>query len=307
MEKKYEDDELDKLIEEQFIKEAQIMEEALFSDEDFEDYDASDEEIKASYQQLVDRMKADGVFMDHTKNSAGPEDTDSNLSNATSIPLAAGAEDTVSVSNGVGKVVPMPKKKKSGISYKFAKVAGFVFVSGMCVFAASMTSEANRNYFVESMKILSGDDTRVVVDNDIENESISNDEYKVREDIEEKLNIELPRFFYRPESFDFYKYDINSFIGIVRLEYKYNDNIITLYISKEDESSASLMESLHGDTVEVIPMLDDDIEVEIKKILGKSDTEPSYAVQWNYNEVIYSLTGKIELDELEKIITKIKY
>ena len=39
MNKKFEEDnELKKLLDEQLIREAEIMEEALFSDEDFEDY-----------------------------------------------------------------------------------------------------------------------------------------------------------------------------------------------------------------------------------------------------------------------------
>lgn len=77
MEKKYEDDELDQLINEQFINEAQIMEEALFSDDDTEDYEASDEEIKASYQQLVDRLKAEGVYREDGKDRGDTDRNDS--------------------------------------------------------------------------------------------------------------------------------------------------------------------------------------------------------------------------------------
>lgn len=307
MEKKYEDDELDKLIEEQFIKEAQIMEEALFSDEDFEDYDASDEEIKASYQQLVDRMKADGVFMDHTKNSAGPEDTDSNLSNATSIPLAAGGEDTVSVSNGVGKVVPMPKKKKSGISYKFAKVAGFVFVSGMCVFAASMTSEANRDYVVKHVKYLVGDDTRIVSDNDEKNDSDNGDEYEAIGNIERGLGVDIPEFLYRPEKLEFFKYEVDVYAQIARMEYQCKDNIIELGIDKENENVASKFDTLHGESLDKINIKSENIQVDIKKIQDSQDEEPNYLAQWNRNNTLYYIIGKMDLEEFLKMIQQIRY
>ena len=65
-------------------------------------------------------------------------------------------------------------------------------VCSACVFAASMTSEANRNYFVNNFKYLVGDDTRVVIGNDEENEDVLEDEYAAIADIEEKLGIDMP-------------------------------------------------------------------------------------------------------------------
>lgn len=284
MEKKFEDEELDKLIDEQFIKEAQMMEEALFSDDDFEDYEASDEEVKASYQKLVGRLKADGIYRE-----------DINAASAADVPAAA------------DKAVPISKKRNFAIHRKFARVAGFVVVCGICIFAVSMTSEANRNYFVESIKILVGDDTGIVIDNDAENENVSTDEYGARADIEEKLNVELPRFLYRPDTFEFYSYEVDSFAQIARLEYKYNGNVLLLYISKGNENVASLIESIHGDESETITMLYEDINVEVQEIVGEEDDFPSYVAQWDREEVIYNLTGRIELKELEKVISKIRY
>ncbi len=53
------------------------------------------------------------------------------------------------------------RKKRSYL--RLGKVAGVAGVCLLCVFAASMTSEANRNYFIRGLRYLSGDDTRVVV------------------------------------------------------------------------------------------------------------------------------------------------
>lgn len=55
-----------------------------------------------------------------------------------------------------------------------------------------MTSEANRKYLVNSVRIWSGDDTKTVVDNDEKNERVNIDEDKAIADIEEKLGIEMP-------------------------------------------------------------------------------------------------------------------
>ena len=76
----------------------------------------------------------------------------------------------------------------------------------MCVFAASMTSEANRNYFIEGIRYLAGDDARVVVGNDEENEDVNTDEYEAIEDIENKIGVEVPEFYYRPQGMRFYDY-----------------------------------------------------------------------------------------------------
>ena len=64
MAKKYEDDELEKLIDESFTEE-ELMEEGLLSEEEdhFGPYDPSEEEIRASYQELVARLKREGVYL----------------------------------------------------------------------------------------------------------------------------------------------------------------------------------------------------------------------------------------------------
>ena len=58
------------------------------------------------------------------------------------------------------------RKKRSYL--QLGKVAGVAGVCLMCVFAASMTSEANRNHFIKRVKYLSGNDTKIVVENDPE-------------------------------------------------------------------------------------------------------------------------------------------
>ena len=62
-------------------------------------------------------------------------------------------------------------KGDSAVGYrKLSKVAGFVIVCAIAVFAASMTIEANRNYFVDSVKYLTGNDTKILIDNDASND-----------------------------------------------------------------------------------------------------------------------------------------
>ncbi|MDO4602771.1 MAG: hypothetical protein Q4B37_10930, partial [Eubacteriales bacterium] len=77
---------------------------------------------------------------------------------------------------------------------KLSKVAGFVVVGALAVFAASMTIEANRNYFVDSVKYLTGNDTKILIDNDASNDKPSLDEEQARDKIEEEMGVEVPEF-----------------------------------------------------------------------------------------------------------------
>ena len=66
-----------------------------------------------------------------------------------------------------------------------------------------MTIEANRNYFVDSVKYLTGNDTKILIDNDASNDKPSLDEEQARDKIEEEMGVEVPEFLYRPEAFEF--------------------------------------------------------------------------------------------------------
>ncbi len=276
MAKKYEDDELEKLIDESFTEE-ELMEEGLLSEEedDFGPYDPSEEEIRASYQELVARLKREGVYREETEKT---------------IPMEKVSEK---------------KKRKRFYGRKLAKVAGMALVCSACVFAASMTSEANRNYFVNNFKYLVGDDTRVVIGNDEENEDVLEDEYAAIADIEEKLGIDMPEFFYRPKEFMFYRYEVDPYAQIAKVEYWLGNHIITLLVSRNDDVTSSLIESLHGNKIDTVTLKDESVEVTIKKIQESGDLFPSYAAEWKKDGTVYLFSGKMKFEELKKIIEDI--
>ena len=69
------------------------------------------------------------------------------------------AVSDIRVSSEKGSKNDRPVRKKR--SYlRLGKVAGVAGVCLLCVFAASMTSEANRNHFIEGLRYLAGDDTK---------------------------------------------------------------------------------------------------------------------------------------------------
>ena len=60
--KDFRDDELKKFIEEQYEKETDQMEKALSSNGNLEKYEETEEKLEASYNRLIERLKADGVY-----------------------------------------------------------------------------------------------------------------------------------------------------------------------------------------------------------------------------------------------------
>ena len=270
------DDEIfQKILREEFIEREKQIEEALFADKDVEDLVFTDEEVKDSYQELLRRFERE------KKENAEHEDSDS-------------------------KIIEIKSRKTEVRWHQLGKVAGMAAVALACIFAASMTSEANRKYLVNSVRIWSGDDTKTVVDNDEENERANVDEDEAIADIEEKLGIEMPRFYYRPQGMQFKNYETKEILEIARIEYKYNDNIIVLYVDKQNESSESKMNSRHGDDSGTVVVNKEGIQVSISKIEDVDEKE-SYSAEWTKDSVMYCLSGRMDIKELKKIIEEMKF
>lgn len=194
-------------------------------------------------------------------------------------------------------------KGDSAVGYrKLSKVAGFVIVCAIAVFAASMTIEANRNYFVDSVKYLTGNDTKILIDNDASNDKPSLDEEQARDKIEEEMGVEVPEFLYRPETFEFYKYEITPESGIARLQYWYQDTVISLYISNNFENIQSNSFSLPGESIETLYMLKEEIPVSIIEIQEKENENPIYLAEWEWKNHYYQLSAKMKKNIFEKIL-----
>ena len=190
---------------------------------------------------------------------------------------------------------------------RLGKVAGVAGVCLLCVFAASMTSEANRNYWVRGFKYLTGNDTKVIVGNDNENEDVNVDEYDAIQDIEDKIDVKVPEFYYRPDGMEFLNYVISEETSAAQMEYQCENTILMLYIDKQNEITSSNIYSLHGDVQESIIVGDEKTKVVINKVYDEDENMPSYTASWTRADVLYALSGRINIDELKKIIEKMKF
>lgn len=276
---------------ENYIKKAEEMERALWEDGDFDEdeEEPTDEEEACSYAALIQRLKAEGVYQEDEKETGN----------------ADAAEDAGNSKHLLpnSRVLPFPRKRRISVG----RVAGVALLCCACVFAASMTSEANRNYFVEKMQYMMGDDTRIISGNDGENEDINYEEQDAIKEIEAKLKVEMPEFYYRPQKFEFLGYNIYETTDIAKIEFEYHKNVICFVVDKQSEKSVSRTLSADGKKESFTVTSYEGISVIVEELQEEKDLLPSYTATWEKDNVVYWLSGKIEKEEIIKILKDMSY
>lgn len=292
------DEEFREFMEKEFIREAQERKEELFADEDFQDYEQTDEEVDEAYRKFVNRLKEEGIYREEKSDKNTDKNTERTAEEITS-------EDTPSEETTSEKepfvVIPLHRERR-----KLAKVAGIGIVCAISVFAASMTSEANRNYFINTFQVLTGNNMRTVAGNDQENENVNTDEYKAIADIEEKLDVEIPEFCYRPYEMKYFDYSIDSISSVAWMEYQYESKIVTFYIDRQTDNTASNNQSFDGSKIKQIETFSDNTKVTIEKI-EENNKDTNYVAKWERNHVLYFFTGQLDEKEIEKIVKNMVY
>ena len=284
----FSDEELKKWLAEEYNKEIDEMEKIMFPDGNIPDDGETEEEARAAYARLVERLKADGIYEEENDSENADDHKEINEK----------PEEAEKV-----KIVYLPAKPKK--RNRIARVAAAIVVCTMGVFAASMTSQANRSYFIDSVKFWVGDDTKIVIDNDENNEKANMDETEAISDIEQQLNVNIPRFMYRPDGLKFVDYTVNIQLGYVLIEYEYQGNILSVYVSEYDENNKSSDAKLDGKTIKTIELDDDKITIEIRQIQSKTDKIPNYAAIWKDETSMYQISGRIKKEEFIKVVENI--
>ena len=284
-------------LEEEYQKEADTIEEALFAGRKYEDNQDIAEKLSVSRESFYKRLKEEGLSGEEAEEKKIPEfrkDTD--------------ISDEVQKSEG--KIVSAEKRfsgRKRYSHVRLGRIAGIAGVCLICVFAASMSSEANRKYLVNSVRILSGNDSQFITDNEESNERATTEESDAFADIEEKLGVKLPEFYYRPNGMEFLDYEVRERAGVAKIEYQYRENIIAFYIDKQQEDKISNVNGLSGEEKEICAMDINGTLIYIKEIEDIGDSYSTYVADWSYKNISYQMLGKIEINEMKKIIEYIKF
>lgn len=278
----FRDAELKKWLAEEYEKETEEMEKILFPDGVIPDDGETEEEAKAAYQRLVERLKADGVYKEDETDSIKTDDHKENV-----------------------KIVYLPEKK----SHKAARVAAAVLVCSAGIFAASMTSQANRSYFIDSVRYWVGDDTSISIENDEGNERAQKDEQTALDNIEKGISAKVPKFMYRPDGFEFKDYYVSTSAGYAVMEYYYGKNIIMIYIGRYDQEAKSSVYILDGKIIDKVNLENENITVNIEKVKDDADTDTNenYVACWKNESIFYQITGKMQKEEFIKFIKNIVF
>lgn len=327
------DETFQKILEKEFIEREKRITAALFADDDVEDIKFTKEELDNSYQEFLRRIEREKKENTEFSEELVPDvdairrkEAASDEKRVISIEeirdrrkKTAEREMREEVSKEANTEKPNAKNRTNtenrmntkirttgGGLHRLGKVVGMAVVCVACVFAANMTSEANRKYLANSVRVWSGDDTKTVDDNDENNERANVDEEVAIAKVKEKLDVEVPEFYYRPYGFEFVSYRIDDLTLVAWLQYKYNNSIVTMVIDKQDIKTASKINSLDGDEKEDIIIENEGLRISIKELCNQDGTN-DYSAEWYKDGTSYFLFGKIDFEEIKKIVEKMKF
>lgn len=294
-------------LEEEYLKEADAIEESLFDGRKFEDNQDIVEKLSVSRESFYQRAREEGLLED-----VADEKTEDEKNTEEAVPESTEKKILEFRKNaGVSKDAARDANRNSGKrkhSYvRFGRIAGIAGLCLICVFAASMSSEANRKYLVNSVRILSGNDSQFISYNDDSNENASTKESDAITDIEEKLDVKMPEFYYRPYGMEYMTYEISEPASTAKINYQYDDNIVTFYIDKQNQSTASNINSSNGEEKIIDTIEKEGYKVTLKKLQEQNEKNLTYVAQWEYNGCAYSWSGKFRIEELKKIIKEMKF
>lgn len=294
-------------LEEEYLKEADAIEESLFDGRKFEDNQDIVEKLSVSRESFYQRAREEGLLEDVADEKAEDEkNTEEAVPESTEKKILEFRKNA-----GVSKDPACDANRNSGKrkhSYvRFGRIAGIAGLCLICVFAASMSSEANRKYLVNSVRILSGNDSQFIIDNSSDNEHATTEESDAIADIEEKLDVKMPEFYYRPYGMEYMTYEISEPASAAKINYQYDDNIVTFYIDKQNQSTASNINSSNGEEKIIDTIEKEGYKVTLKKLQEQNEKNLTYVAQWEYNGCAYSWSGKFRIEELKKIIKEMKF
>lgn len=256
---------------EEYKKEADDIIQDVLSKDDVLPDDQID--VQGSYEKLVAEMKVRGIYREDSQpeTKEAPEE-------------------------------PKKEKKQGKAARGLAKAAAFLLVVGASVFAGSMTSEANRNYLIDNINMLIGNDVQVNVTSGSDQDEVDTAEAEAISEIEEKLSVNVPTFLYRPVELQYDSYYVDEMAKNANLNYLYDKWIVNLRIQISDDEIAANI-SMHGEADEIIPVFsEENLEVKLYKIQAEEDLTPSYMAQWNIDNVYYQLSGKVDYNDLHRMI-----
>ena len=200
-----------------------------------------------------------------------------------------------------GKAQRHGKRRWRGVASPVVKVAVACIVLVAGIFAFSMTSEATRMWWMESIERVVGGSSGTVVNNDEKRLKSDTTEQDAAAEIKEKTGIDVPKFLVRPDEmlFDSYRYD--ETFQFAFMYYLMGEKVISLYMQGVNKNTSSDFnydgETLNSDQVETKYGV-----VLVKEVKAEGDEKSTAVAEWEYRNHFYCIMGKIEMETLESMV-----
>lgn len=180
-------------------------------------------------------------------------------------------------------------------------------VTAIGIFGVSMTSQANRAYVMQEVNKVFGNDVNTKINNDKVSESDRSEEYG-KEEIESKLDVKIPRFYYMPEGMEYVGDIIDEGSHTAFIQYIYDGELVHFMIVANDERAAAISQNDSGEKIcNIQNNYNPQLSIELWKIMDEEDNNRTFALQWNYLNVHYELLGKFSEEDFIQMAQQIVY
>lgn len=181
---------------------------------------------------------------------------------------------------------------------RFVQMAATVLI---CVFAVSMSSEANRQYIMGMVNTIIGNGSQsAAVDTKGTVFNRDKEEGEAYEEIEEKLGIPVPRLTCLAEGMAYDSYFLSEGLRDGSVFYTYGEMIVTLSIRKR-EGTSIMSQTFGGELADQFIIEVNELPVQIYEMEYEGG-EHSYIAEFEWEDGYYVLTGKIEREAFLKVV-----
>ncbi len=284
--------------EEQFRKEADELVKRLETDDRFDDFDF--EPPEELFQKLVVEARDEGLLEE--ENTKRLEDE----TKSTEEKIKENQiEENESEKNKNTKVVVFFNHK---ISKRFLGMTAAAVITCFGLFGVSMSTQGGRSYVMNKANEVLGDEENTEIENGEDRLITDRTEEEARNEIEEKLQVELPTFIYMPDQMKFDSYEIDDVAQSVYIKYKIGDTYLYFVVQTNYAESSGIYRNDEGEYLGDIQCDMANISPELWMINeDDSNNSESYLVQWDYKNTYYRISGKITEDEIKEIIANLVY
>ena len=186
------------------------------------------------------------------------------------------------------------------ISKKFLGMTAAAVISCFGLFGVSMSTQGGRSYVL-------GDEKNTEIENSQDRLISDRTEEEARNEIEEKLQVEVPQFFYLPDKMDFDSYEIDEAAQSVYIKYENDESYMYFVIQANYVDKSGIYKNDEGNYQGKIEGELSKIEPELWEIPDEENFQSTYLAQWDYKNSYYRISGKITQDEITEIVKNIMY